>query len=219
MEEPWPAGTVRQMCEDIYMTQEAEQDAVYELSNGVKVRLRKMSPVLLAQVATTVGQGEPKVPVSYNEDKERDEDNPLDPDYVADHNRWAAGKGIRLLRTLVAAATTLEHKPDGIMAPESQDFAEFMELMEIPLATSEQGRYTQWVMYLGVQDEDEMKDFSAVLMRMAGAREEDVADAQALFRGEPERTTDNGASSVGNRRDRRALQRSAGRARTGDGGA
>ncbi len=200
------------------MTQETEQDAVYELSNGVKVRLRKMSPVLVAQVATNVGEGEPKVPSVYNEDKERDEDNPLHPDYILEHDRWAAGRGIRLLRALVAGATTLEEKPDDVIAPDSQEFVDFMELMEITLSPSALGRYTQWVMYVGVQDQSEMADFSAVLMRMAGAREEDVADAQALFRGDEERTADNGASPLGNRRDRRALQRRAGRARTGDGG-
>lgn len=200
------------------MTQKTEQDAVYELSNGVKVRLNKMSPVLLAQIATNVGEGEPKVPSTYNEDKEREEDNPLDPDYIADHDRWAAGRGIRLMRALVAGATTLEHCPDDVMAHDSQDFADFMELMEIPLSPSAQGRYTQWVMYVGVQDQEQMADFSARLMRMAGAREEDVAEAQALFRGDEERPADNGASPVGNRRDRRAIQRRAARARAGDGG-
>ncbi len=201
------------------MTEETEQDAVYELSNGVKVRLRKMSPILLAQVATQVGQGEPKVPMLYNEDKEREEDNPLDPDYIADHDRWAAGRGIRLMRALVGGATSLEHSPDDVMGHDSDEFAQFLELMEIPLSPSAQGRYTQWVMYVGIQDQEQMADFSATLMRMAGAREEDVAEAQALFRGDEERTADNGASPVGNRRDRRAVQRSAARARTRDGGA
>ncbi len=201
------------------MTQETEQDAVYELAHGVRVRLRKMSPVLLAQVATNVGEGEPKVPSTYNEDKEREEDNPLDPAYVADHDRWAAGRGIRLMRVLVAAATSLEHCPDDVMAHDSEEFADFMELMEIPLSPSAQGRYSEWVMYVGVRDLEQMADFSATLMRVAGAREEDVADAQALFRGDEERTADNGASPERNRRDRRAIQRRAGRARTGDGGA
>ncbi len=201
------------------MTQETEQDAVYDLAQGVRVRLRKMSPVLLAQVATNVGEGEPKVPTHYNEDKEREEDNPLDPDYVADHDRWAAGRGIRLMRALVAGATSLECCPDDVMGRDSEEFADFMELMEIPLSPSAQGRYAQWVMYVGIQDQEQMADFSATMMRMAGAREEDVAEAQALFRGDEERTADNGASPVGNRRDRRAIQRRAGRARTGDGGA
>ncbi len=201
------------------MTQKTDQDAVYELSNGVKVRLRKMSPVLLAAVATNVGQGEPQVPMVYNEDKERDEDNPLDPDYVAEHDRWAAGRGIRLMRALVAGATSLDHCPDDVMGHDSEEFADFLELMEIPLSPSTQGRYAQWVMYVGVQDQEQMADFSATLMRMAGAREEDVAEAQALFRGDEERTTDNGVSPKRNRRDRRAIQRRAGRARTGDGGA
>lgn len=201
------------------MSQKAEQDAVYELSNGVKLRLRKMSPALLAAIATEVGEGEPEVPIIYNEDKEREESNPLDPRYIADRARWGAGKGLRLLQAMVLAATTLDEKPDDIMAPESQEFTDFMEVVGLPLAPSAQGRYTQWVTFLGVTDVDDMRELNAVLMRMGGAREEDVAEAQALFQSDAERTADNGASPKRNRRERRAVQRPAGRSRAGDGGA
>lgn len=201
------------------MTQETEQDPVYALASGVKLRFHKFSPLLLSQIASTIGENEPKPPMVLDTNKEREEENPLDPDYVAEHNRWAAATSVRLLRALVAAGSTLEDKPEDMMAADSEEFETFMELVEIPLATKAQARYTQWVMYVALTSPEDMNNLNIELMRLAGAREEDVAEAQALFRGIEERRADNGASPQRSRRDRRAVRPDGRRTRGGDGGA
>ncbi len=201
------------------MTQETDQDAVYELASGVKLRFHKFSPLLLNQIATTIGENEPKAPMVFDENKARDEENPLDPDYVAAHNLWAAATAVRLLRALVAAGTKLESRPDDMMADDSEEFEQFMELVQIPISANSQGRYTQWVMYVALTSPEDMNALNIELMRLAGAREEDVAEAQALFRSIEERRADNGASPKRSRRDRRAVRTGGRRTRGGDGGA
>ena len=201
------------------MTQKTEQDRVYELDSGVKLRFHQFSPLLLNQIASTIGENEPKPPMAFDENKERELENPLDPDYVAEHNRWAAATSVRLLRALVAAGSKLEEKPDDMMAADSEEFEQFMELVEIPISVNAQGRYTQWVMYVALTSPEDMNNLNIELMRLAGAREEDVAEAQALFRSIEERRADNGASPKRSRRDRRAVRPAGRRAGGGDGGA
>lgn len=201
------------------MTEKTDQDPVYKLESGVKLRFHKFSPLLLNQIAQTIGENEPKPPMVFDENKEREEENPNDPDYVAAKTRWAAATSVRLLRALVSAGTNLESKPDDMMAADSDDFETFMELVEIPISGSAQGRYTQWVMYVALTSPEDMNNLNIELMRLAGAREEDVAEAQALFRSIEERLADNGASPKRSRRDRRAVRTPRRRAGSGDGGA
>ncbi len=206
------------------MTEETEQDTdlqdgIYHLTNGVKLRVDGVvAPLLLKDIATMAGGEEPKPPVVFIEAKERDEPNPDDPSYVAEHTLWVAETSIRLFKALATSLTKLESYPEDMIGPESEEFEEMVKAVGLTPARPGHQRYIQWLSYVAMTDREELKKLSAVLMRQSGAREEDVAEAQELFRSGEERTTDNGASPVGNRADRRRISRSAARSGAPDGG-
>lgn len=205
--------------------QETEQDPVvkdgiYELSNKVRLKVEgTVAPVLMMDIAQMAGADEPQPPMAHVAEKERDEPNPSDPDYIADHDKWTADTQIRLLRALVTSLTKLESYPSGMVGPESEEFAEFVEAVGLQPARSDQLRYVQWVFYVALTEKKDFIDLGVVLMRQSGAREEDVAEAQALFRGGEERDSDNGASPGGNRADRRRVSRARSRSGASTGGA
>jgi len=72
---------------------------VLTLSSGVRVRIRPVSGWLIDDVMTRIK--DPRVPTWYNPDREREEDNPNDPQYLADM-REASGRRIdAMLDTIV----------------------------------------------------------------------------------------------------------------------
>ncbi len=207
------------------MTQETEQDPVvrdgiYELSNQVRLRVEgTVAPLLLKDIAEMAGGDEPQPPMAHVVEKERDEPNPSDPDYMAAHQRWTAETSIRLLRALVTSLTTLEDVPEGMDGPESEEFSDMLEGVGLKLGRSPKLRYVQWVFYVALTEQKDIIDLGVVLMRQSGAREEDVAEAQALFRRGEERDSNNGASPGGNRADRRRVSRARSRSGADTGGA
>jgi len=58
-----------------------DQAKTHILSTGVEVRLRPVSAALISEVTSSIKY--PKVPKVFNEDKGRDEENPVHPDYLA----------------------------------------------------------------------------------------------------------------------------------------
>ncbi len=197
------------------MTQDREteqdpvvHDGIYELSNKVRLRVEgEVAPLLMKDIAQMAGGDEPQPPTAHVAEKERDEPNPSDPEYIEAHERWTAETSIRLLRALVTSITKLESFPEGMEGPESEEFRDMVEGVGLTLARSVKLRYVQWVFYVALTVQKDIMDLGVVLMRQSGAREEDVAEAQALFRGGEERDSDNGASPRGNRADRRRVSR------------
>lgn len=59
-----------------------KEDEVFELSTGVRVRLNPVSTSLVEEVQRSVPM--PDVPVVYIEAKDREEENPNDPQYIKD---------------------------------------------------------------------------------------------------------------------------------------
>lgn len=78
--------------------QERDDSDITTLSTGVRVRLKSVSPSLLAEVTGRVKY--PKVPTYHNTDKGRDEENPNDPTYLAEMGQAAQEQGIAMMDAL-----------------------------------------------------------------------------------------------------------------------
>ncbi len=170
-----------------------QDEDILELSTGVKLGLRTPSAVLLNNAMKANVADEPKPPKVWVEDKQRDEENPSDPDFVYAYRVWLADAGIRSLKALIPTGTRIHSIPDDMVGPEAEDFGDLMESMGEVAATGVHTRYVQWVMLVATGTED-LKTLSTALMRRAGVREEDVREAQDMFPGPEERGADNGAS-------------------------
>jgi hypothetical protein len=58
----------------------ADEEKIYTLSTGIKARIKPVSAGLIQKVSSQVK--DPKVPIFHDEDKGRDIENPLHPDYL-----------------------------------------------------------------------------------------------------------------------------------------
>lgn len=72
---------------------------IVTLRSGVRARIRPVSAKLLDEVSATVP--EPQVPKQYIEAKDREEFNPLDPNYLRDVREANKQRGIRITEALV----------------------------------------------------------------------------------------------------------------------
>lgn len=61
---------------------ESKQDEIKILSTGIRAKILPVSASLIQEVTTRIKS--PKIPMWHNENKNRDEPNPADPDYIAE---------------------------------------------------------------------------------------------------------------------------------------
>ncbi len=162
------------------------EDGIFTFANGVKVKLKKPSAVAAEGIQSRllVEDPEPKPPVVWIEDKQRDEPNPQDPLYKAAFLAWTQRTGMRVTETLLLTGTSLEGDlPDGILGPDSDDFADWVEALGVPLPrlVSKYQRYLMWLKYY-VATDDEFQEVSTELVKLAGVSEEHIREAEETFR-------------------------------------
>jgi len=149
----------------------AEKPLEVTLIHGVTATLHAVAPSLIQDVQLRIE--DPKVPVVYIEAKERDEENPNDPSYLAAMDRAAQERNAAVMDALIMMGVEL---PEGFEVP------------------------PKWVKRLKILgfdfDEDDPDEVEfvfkkyhtstsviATLSVMSGIREEDVAAFRELFRG------------------------------------
>jgi len=69
------------VLEVVRQAREGEQPVEVTLLTGAKATLHPVSPALIQDVQVSIEN--PPIPTFYNEEKERDEENPMDPTYLA----------------------------------------------------------------------------------------------------------------------------------------
>ncbi|KKM25078.1 hypothetical protein LCGC14_1598620 [marine sediment metagenome] len=174
------------------MATEQEQN-VLELSTGVKLQLHHPSSMLVKEATQALMKEEPRAPKVFIQEKEREEENPNDPTFIAEHNLWLAEVGIRALRALIPTGTSLLSKPDDVVGPEDEDFTDLMESMGQQPGTGKYSRYVQWVISVACGAAD-LEILSVRLMRLAGVPEEDVSSVLEGFPGIQERVSNPGGA-------------------------
>ena len=170
---------------------DGEQDTL-TLSTGVVLRLRTPSEMVVESSFRAVKKHEPKPPRVYIKDKEREEENPSDPDYLAALKEWKVEVGMRGLRALIPSGTTMESVPDSLPGPEDEDYIDLMASMTIDPGSGRFTRYVQWVLHVACAGIDDIDNLSNALQRLIGVSEEDVAKAQAMFQGDKGGPADTG---------------------------
>ncbi len=170
-----------------------EQDTI-TLSTGVVLRLKQVSPMVISSAIKTGSGEEPQVPTVWVEGKGREQPNPTDPDYLKAVDKWRADLGTKALRSLVAIGTEIEEIPEGVVGPDHEDYEDLMDSMGLDPGKGRYTRYVEWALHIACGSPKDFATLSATLMRRAGAREEDVREAQDAFRSDEERGADNGRS-------------------------
>lgn len=173
------------------------------LSTGVELEIFKPAILAIREVERQINAQKPKPPSIYREDKETNEENPEDPDYINNIQTWQAEALERQFNIALITGTKIHSIPDGIAKFESEEWHGLLSVINVELEKSKEQRYIQWAKYVAAP---ELKDFFMIIgrvMSLIGVREEEVAEAVEAFRGDAERrvnnlTTINGDNTNGN---------------------
>ena len=111
----------------VQVAKEAEkpyQLGFHSFSTGVRGRLKSVAPSLIDTVVSKVK--EPKVPNWHNPDKDRDEPNPADPDYLQALDQYNHDRGVAAMDAMAMFGVQLE---SGL--PEDESWIDDLSLLEI----------------------------------------------------------------------------------------
>ncbi len=167
-----------------------DEEQLFELSTGVKLKLSPPNGMVLRARQEQHNAREPRPPLAFNDEKGREEENPMDPDYriaMANHE----GMTIEIMyETLAASGTELVSIPDGFCGPDGEDFIDHMETYGFELHRNRLGRYVQWLKYYAARGRHDWPRLSAALMALVGSTEEEVAEAATMFQRDETRSPD-----------------------------
>jgi hypothetical protein len=74
---------------------------------------------------------EPKVPVTFIADKERNEENPADPDYQVAKKEYEESRTLALFDAAILLCTQVESIPEGVDTPEDEGWLEDLTILGI----------------------------------------------------------------------------------------
>lgn len=167
-----------------------------ELANGIVLALKTVPPLLISEAARRVPQ--PPIPVVHSEAKDRDEENPADPQYLQDVIKWRAERDEAGLNVALIMGTEPVSIPDGMHPPSSDEWITEIEAtyaaidMEPPeiVRDRDAARYLSWCRLYALSTEYDIVRITAILTAAIAVSEEDVREIVDSFRDEVRRTAD-----------------------------
>lgn len=151
------------------------------LSSGAVVRLNAVSPMLVLAVNNSIP--EPKVPIFRNEEKQRDEPNELDPEYIAAVQKRQLDLTRLTTEAYVANGVTVLSIPPNKSELSSDDWIEGLELVGIEVRKSGKGRFVDWIQYHLLEDANDLTELLTGVAVTGGlVSEADVEAAAESFR-------------------------------------
>jgi hypothetical protein len=149
------------------------------LSSGIVLKTQPVNPYMLRMIE--LQWPEPQPPIVMIADKGREEPNPDDPKYIDDHQAWEALKGEAGMNYMLLAGTRVEHVPDGMYGPNDDDWLEVLDIIGLPLPTSERRRYMAWLRSYALKTAEDYLLAASAVARRTGVAEEDVQASAAAF--------------------------------------
>jgi hypothetical protein len=173
-----------------------EKDKFIELSTGVKLRITRPSIWLLQEKSRQLLPKMPKPPIIHIEEKDRDEENPNDPEYKAALQQWVDDWGRTAENASLILGVIIESTPEGFSRPEDAEWAdELSETFGIEIPAQKQLRYAAWLKLWACRTEDDSLMLAKATRQIAGVPEEEVDKAADSFRGGEEQPADLDASA------------------------
>ena len=162
--------------------EELQIDTCLELQSGIVLRLKPVSSGLLRKAAARIP--EPEVPRVWLAEKDREEENPNDPNYLAALVARGEKQGLAQMDVAILYGTSIETIPEGAYRPDDEEWS--ADLLEDGFLTDEdlssyRKRYLNWVLLYACRGGDEAKLFGHVII-LCGLTEAEVQEVLASFR-------------------------------------
>lgn len=170
--------STKESIERIEAAEKRQGDGPQELtlSTGVVLRVSKVNPVLLSDIASESLKYRPKIPIAYIESLGRDEENPSDPDYLEELGNWQAGVLLDINNAYVLMGTELVSVPDGMPDSNDERWLDEMNILGRPVGT-ERERYLAWIKYVAALEAEDTTSIVREVGRLSGVSEAEVEEA------------------------------------------
>jgi hypothetical protein len=158
-------------------------------SKGVQIRVQAIPNMMMAEARRKIKP--PKVPTYYNADKDVQEENPNDPEYIANMQEYNTRVGTMGATAMLAFGTEIVGSlPADVQPVESQGWSDDLhEILDVDVPAGGKGRYAAWLRLYVLSDQD-LTDVMTAVGRASGiVREAEVEEAQDSFRPDAEGDT------------------------------
>lgn len=174
------------------VNEQVEEVDTVSTSKGLVLRVKPVPNMIIMEARNRMQ--EPKPPKVFIEDKGVEEENPLDPDYVAALNKFQYEQGLVGFTAMLAFGTEIVTRPTDVLPPDSEEWSEDLhEIFGITVPSRGKARYAAWLRLYALIDPDINKVLAAVRAKSGLVTEEAVKQAAENFPGDTEGPTDNGA--------------------------
>lgn len=167
------------------------KDGTVTLSNGIVLKIKAVPPLLVYQAQLQLRK--PKPPVTLNEDKGREEENPLDPDYLQDLDEYVNALGLTQSNVIFLLGTKPLTIPEGYYGPKEDGWLEPLAFFKIDVGEGENARYLSWLRYYALSSEEDITLVMSSISAFSGVKREAVEQAAESFRPPVEPDADNGS--------------------------
>lgn len=158
------------------------------LTNGIVLSLNMVAPLLISDAARRIPK--PPVPMIYSEEKDREEENPTHPDYLAALIQWQGQRDEAGLSVALIMGSAVSHVPDGLYGPDDDGWIDAIDAsyqaidMEPPAIDRDRpkSRYLSWLRLYALPTEEDIVRISKILTSSVAVSEEDVREAVDSFR-------------------------------------
>lgn len=162
------------------------QDGIHILTTGARVRVMPVAPALISRAQMAIEF--PQVPTFYNSDKDREEENPNHPGYIAAVASVNEQRGMAALDAMCMFGLELV---DGV--PEGNDWIQRLKFV-IPTLEFDEDDPVAREYYYKTLVAVGLTDFTMLARRM-GVSAEGVAQAEQSFPGNAQRDGNQGTSA------------------------
>lgn len=176
---------------------EPADPSTFTATNGTRLKLKRVPHMIVLDAAKHLPV--PKVPRVFDQDKQRELENPADPDYqraLADYGRQTGELTVNLY--LVMGTKVIEVGPE-VSPLESDEWVEELCIVypqaDVPVGGPR--RRLAWLKYHVLDDVDISEIVQRISVMNGAVREEAVAQARDSFRGEEARDPSGGIHPSG----------------------
>lgn len=153
----------------------------YTLANGIKLKIKPVPPLAIRQAAIQVPP--PSVPIVHDEGRDRDMENPSDPDYQKALEAYQVEQLFRVVDVMILLGTEVVHIPDDVYPPESEEWTDMLDAagVTVPPFRSTQARRLGWMRLYAMITEADTAVVVSRLIALSGVTEVEVQRAAAAF--------------------------------------
>jgi len=180
-----PAAEIAAAEAAAVVTAESEERDLVTLSRGITLRIVPVPPFAIREAAMRIPV--PSVPIVHIKDKNRDELNPNDPDYLAAVEANASERMLAATNVMFVLGTKPEIIPAGCQRPDDTEWTEALVALGIEIPENKHLRYLSWLRYYVLVSEVDIRDLVAACISRSGVQESEVQRAIVAFRGREER--------------------------------